>query len=246
MSSDAVVVPEAPAPRAYASFTARMRAVVADFMVCGVCLVLIMLIPDIPGSGRAMEGALLALCLLYEPVLVWRYGGTIGHRFNHLRVVADDTGGNPSFPQAMLRFLIKSVLGIISFMTMALTARHQAVHDSLTNTTMQIRDPARVAEYDIAWERPEEVTPGLPSRGKRIAVIVLYEALLHLAAGAVNDLLLSDECVTTLLCSSSEKIRLGIVSVVQLAAIFWVLVYGWRGRLFGARAAQQLMPGPAK
>jgi uncharacterized RDD family membrane protein YckC len=236
MPSDAVVN-DAPMPRAYASFTARMRAVVADLVVWSVCLVLIMLIPDIPGSGRVMELALLALCLLYEPILVWRYGGTIGHRFNRLRVVSDDTGGNPSFPRAFLRFVIKSVLGVVSFMTMAVTARHQAMHDSLTSTTMQIRDPSRVRSYDIVWERPEEAVVGLPSRRRRITIIVLYETLLYLAAGAANDQLLSDACAVTLQCSPAERIRLGIVSVAYLAAVFWILVYGWRGRLFGARAA---------
>lgn len=41
---------------------------------------------------------------------------------------------------AFARYIIKVVLGLPSFISMAFTSRHQAVHDVLTRTTVQIRD----------------------------------------------------------------------------------------------------------
>lgn len=235
MTNADVIADEIPAPRAYASFTARLRAVVTDMIVIAVGLVLIMLIPDIPGSGRLMLAAMISLLLLYEPILVWRYGATIGHRWNHLRIVADDTGGNPTFPQALLRFLIKSVLGLFSFITMALTRRHQAVHDRLTRTTVRIQDLARVATYDIAWERVDEPAGGLPSRVRRVAVILVYELTLYMLVGAVSNVTMSEACAARNACSTGDRIALTVLSIGWLATVAWTVIYGWKGKLIGAR-----------
>jgi uncharacterized RDD family membrane protein YckC len=71
------------------------------------------------------------------------------------------TGSWPSFGRAFVRFLIKTILGVISFFTMELSRRHQAVHDLLTHTTVHV-----VAES-------EEVRPVAFAIGRDPADVVL-------------------------------------------------------------------------
>ena len=67
----------------YASFGARLRALVADAAVVAFLVVVLVLgselARDVPGSGRVFVALLFAVVLFYEPVQVWRYGATIGH-----------------------------------------------------------------------------------------------------------------------------------------------------------------------
>ena len=68
-------------------------------------------------AARALGVAVVIILLLYEPLFVTRFGGTLGHIWTNLRVV-DDRGGNVGFGKALVRFLIKSLLGWYSFLTM--------------------------------------------------------------------------------------------------------------------------------
>jgi uncharacterized RDD family membrane protein YckC len=242
MSTGAPMQGETSAPRPYASFTVRLRALFVDAIVVGLgftaIIILGMLTPDVPGSGRVMIAAIVVLALLYEPILVWRFGSTVGHRRNNLRVVADATGGNPSLPRATLRFVVKSALGMFSFVTMGLTRRHQAVHDRVTETTVQIRDLDLVQAYDVAWEREEEPMVGLPSRARRIVVIVAYEFLLLMAMGLVTNMTSSQACLVQSKCSLGDDAVKTLLSLSWLGASAWAIIYGWRGRLAGARRAQ--------
>jgi uncharacterized RDD family membrane protein YckC len=101
----------------------------------------------VPGSGRVLVVLVYAL-ILYEPIMVWGYSATIGHRVTNLRVIDEGSGGNPGLLKSLARFAIKTLLGLVSFLTMALTRRYQAVHDLLTHTTVQIRDLALAAPDD--------------------------------------------------------------------------------------------------
>jgi len=102
---------------AYATFTRRLRALVIDSAVLVAGLVVIVLASeltrDVPGSGRVLAAALFAMILLYEPLMVWRLGGTVGHRATNLRVVDDASGGNPGLLRAAARFWIKAALGLL-------------------------------------------------------------------------------------------------------------------------------------
>jgi hypothetical protein len=73
-------------------------------------------------------------------------GGRIGHYLCN-RWLVDDRGGNVSFIKAFGRMIIKSLLGWYSFLTMVMTSRHQAVHDLLTRSTVQMRDLTKSKPY---------------------------------------------------------------------------------------------------
>ena len=84
-----------------------------------------------PGSGRVLVVLFYGLIFLYEPLLVWGFGATIGQRARTgLRVVDDATGGNPPFWRAFVRFVLKTVLGLPSGIAIAFTRRHQALRQA--------------------------------------------------------------------------------------------------------------------
>lgn len=226
-------------PPAYGSFGSRLRALFIDAIVVlgGLLILLVFAIvtESVPGTGRFVIAAIFVLFALYEPVMVWRFGGTIGHHRANLRIVDDTTGRNPGFLRAAARFLIKSVLGLLSFATMALTRRHQAMHDGLTGTTVRIRDLAIAREAEIRWERELPESEGMPSRLRRIAVIVGYcvasFAVLMVALAAT----LSDTCAMADQCSSGEELLSGLLGLLWVGASAYLIIAGWRGRLWGCR-----------
>ena len=201
-----------PEPVAFASFTARFHALVVDL-------------------------AIAALVLLYEPLLVARRGGTVGHRRANLRVVHERTGGPPGFARAFARFALKSAVGLPSFTFMALTRRHQALHDRLTDTTVRIRDLGRARDTDVAWERAaEELEPvGVRSRVRRAGVTVAYLALALAVAGVLAPALVSEACGLAGRCTPRESLTSSVLALGWVAASAWVVVAGWRGRLWGCR-----------
>jgi uncharacterized RDD family membrane protein YckC len=233
--------PAAPQPAAYASFLARFRALVVDAAVlvaATLSLVFAAGALDAPGAGRAAVAGLVALTVLYEPLLVSRFGATVGHRLCNLRIVSERTGQRPAFWAAFVRFAVKSALGLPSFVFMALTRRHQALHDRVAGTTVRIRDLDRARDYDFAWERSEaEIAPaGLPSRARRVAAIIAYVAISSVVLSMTSVRVVPEACILTAACTPGDELRLQVVGAAWLAAVALCVIAGWRGRLWGARS----------
>ena len=234
--SDAV----ADAPVAYASFGIRVVAMVIDAAI--VLASLLVLVPLLGyattalhvGSGIAVV-IILVLFALYEPLLVCQFGGTIGHRRVNLRVVDDATNANPGLLKAFARFLLKATLGILSFVSMALTAKHQAVHDRLTGTTVRIHDLAKADAKDIRWARDEPEPPGMPSRLRRATITLAYVVAWYAAWSIAVAVAFSGECALSDRCTPAETVLLRLLELFQVAVVAGLIVAGWRGRLWGCR-----------
>ena len=140
----------------YATFPRRLNAISVDTVVLVLFSVLIFTLASYLERVDVVRITLViawwAVLLLYEPVLVWRWGGTVGHRAMNLRVVDNRSEGNVSLLKALARFVIKGLLGIFSFLTMNFSRRHQAVHDIVTQSSVRIRDATKA--------RPEHYTLG--------------------------------------------------------------------------------------
>ena len=229
---------------AYAGFARRMQALVTDAAVVGsglaILVVLSPFVEKVPGSGRAMAIAILGLMILYEPIFVWRRGATLGHRHANIQVVSDVSGGPPSFPAAFARFWIKAFLGLPSFVMMFLTRRHQAFHDIITGTTVQICDPELSSPEDVVEEHvdaDDATRAGVPA-WRRAVGIVVYLIVSYVAFGVCMALVLRPECLRDdMRCSRSEQVVETLIGVVWLALAMALLVFGWRGRLPGFRGA---------
>lgn len=187
------------------------------------------------------------LVVLYEPVLVSRIGGTLGHCYANLRVVDDRTGGNISLAKAFARAAIKAVLGWYSFLIMTATRRNQALHDLMTRSTVQIRDSARANASHFVNERTEFSSPGMPSKLRRVGVICIYQVLAYVVLSmgmfvAVAMGLLSRACLVNEICPGEQRLILLAIGAVYLGIVAALIGLGWRGRLFGARRRAQLSP----
>jgi uncharacterized RDD family membrane protein YckC len=231
-----------PAPR-YARFSRRLRAMLFDWIIALIVIYGAVLLATSVGSdnfSRALGVLVIVALLLYEPILVSRIGGTLGHYFNNLRVVDEDDGGNISFPKACARAVIKGVLGLYSFVILAVTSRNQAVHDLLTGSTVQIRDPAKALSSQYMIERTELAATDMPSPRRRLAVIcgyLLLTAIVYLLVtrGIIAAGLITDGCIDRNVCSASDRILSLNLGLALLAAGAACITLGWRGRLIGAR-----------
>jgi RDD family len=189
--------------------------------------------------GRILGFTFLALLFFYEPVLVPLTGGTIGHYLCNLRVVDDRTNGNIGFLRAAARAAIKSVFGIYSFITMGTTLRHQALHDVLTRSTVQIRNFAKAKAFHY---RTERTISGVPSRVRRTSVIVLYLIAIYVLVAIILDLSVPEACLSQRACPIIGRVwAFGLVSI-WLAASVACVIYGWRGKLYGCRGRPEHPP----
>ena len=245
MSIQADAIPALRPQAQYARFARRLRGMFVDWVLALVLIFGAVLIAASVGSeivSRILAFVVVLLLILYEPLLVSRTGGTLGHWYTNLRVVDDRTGGNLSLRTAFIRAGIKAVLGAYSFVIMLATRRNQTLHDLLTHSTVQIRDAAKARRNDFITERTELSSPTMPSRGRRVAIIAIYLVLTLLAyivtfAVFAGIGAMSDACIDNDVCSATEKMLELIPGIAFLfIAAAWIGL-GWRGRLYGARRA---------
>ena len=243
MSLD-TVLPTATTPL-YARFFRRFRGILVDWIVAMVAIFGAVFVASAVGNdgfSRTLGLAVVAALLLYEPVLVSFTGGTLGHHFANLRVVDEQSAGNVSFLKACARVVLKGLLGWYSFVIMAATRRNQAIHDLLTRSTVQIRDPAKARRGQYITERTEPApAEGMPSRWRRTAIIcvhllllfVLFTIALHLIAVAG---VVSSRCLGNGFCSGGERVASLVADITLLLMMATIIALGWKGKLLGARA----------
>jgi uncharacterized RDD family membrane protein YckC len=125
----------------YAKIWPRMKAILVDgFVVMGAFLAAALVGANVAGSGGVAFLVWVAFWVLYDPLMVSRTGGTIGHHMQNLRVVSDRTGRSPSLLVAFIRNVAKGLLGMVSLLAMAGSSRQKAIHDWIAGTTVQARD----------------------------------------------------------------------------------------------------------
>jgi hypothetical protein len=227
----------------YARFPRRLRGIVIDWILAMALLFGALFVAASVGSDHISRtlGVLVVLVLvLYEPVLVSLTGGTLGHYLTNLRVVDERDQGNVSFLKALARFALKGLLGWYSFIVITATRRNQAMHDLLTRSTVQIRDPAKARPDQYITERADFQSPDMPSRPRRMAVIGVYLVLAALAYGLViaaarTTGVLSPACMHDANCSFVGGLLNFAAALVWLAASAACVGLGWRGRLLGAQ-----------
>lgn len=228
---------------AYGRFSRRLKAVVIDSVILTLALVAALFAAVAAGSdhvGRILGTTVAAVWLLYEPLLVSATGSTVGHYLTNLRVVDNRSHGNISFMKAVARAVIKAVLGIYSFVTMGVSLRHQAVHDLVTGSTVQIRDLGRARPRDYVTAGAKLRDAAMPSTGRRIAIIAAYVVATDLVVVIAAGLLaatgsISPACLDDDWCSSSDNALVRGLGVAFVALPLLCIIQGWRGRLYGCR-----------
>jgi len=144
------------AEQLYARTAPRLQAYLRDFLVYMGILVLCMVAAVAIGTPIAAQAsviAYIAILLLYEPVCIAVAGGTIGHLSLNLRVVRASDLGRVSFARALVRTVVKGVLGIWVFAAVYFTRKSQALHDLVAGTVVIPRHPLAVPPRGFALER---------------------------------------------------------------------------------------------
>lgn len=87
------------------------------------------------------------ILFLYDPIFTSIFGGTIGHMFIGLRVRRDpDEEKNIVFPIAVIRFLLKTLLGWISLLTIMSNEKGKAIHDSVVGSVVVYANSKKVLQ----------------------------------------------------------------------------------------------------
>jgi hypothetical protein len=105
---------------------------------------------------------------------------------------------------------------------------------------VQIRDPAKALPYQYITERTELSDSNMPSRWRRLAVMVCYLLLIFaIYIGVLGGVMtmggLSRGCLDNTYCSTGERMVSIAMPLLLLAASALCIALGWRGKLFGAR-----------
>ena len=140
----------------YARAAPRLQAYLRDFLVYMAILTLFLVVAVSIGTPLAIQAsviACIAIFMLYEPVAIAVAGGTIGHLTMNLRIVRASDLGRVSFARALVRTVVKGVLGLWVFLAVYLTSRCQGVHDLVAGTVVIPRDPAIVQPRGFALEK---------------------------------------------------------------------------------------------
>jgi uncharacterized RDD family membrane protein YckC len=106
-----------------------------------------------PAAARVSVMVCIALLLLYEPMCIALFGGTIGHLSLDLRIVRARDFGQVSFGRALVRSAVKLVLGLWVFVVVYFTRRSQGLHDLIAGTVVVPRAPLAVAPRGFAFEK---------------------------------------------------------------------------------------------
>ena len=123
----------------YATLQSRIKAAVID----GIILIVLMYstteilkyFEDVPSSLRMY--LFILFFIFYEPILVSIFGSTAGHYYSDIKVKrANNMNKNMIFPLALLRFILKYVLGWLSLLTVTSTEKRQAIHDKVVNSVV--------------------------------------------------------------------------------------------------------------
>ena len=117
----------------------RVKAMVIDGAVITVFMILasyvFSLFENAPDYSRII--VFVFIFLLYDPLFTSIFGGTIGHMIVGIRVKRESNEQkNILFHLAILRFIVKAFLGIISLFTVFGNEKRKAIHDYLVSSVV--------------------------------------------------------------------------------------------------------------
>ena len=123
----------------YPGVALRVKAVVADSITILVLMILVTYIfsifDNVPDNARII--AFVFIFFLYDPIFTSTFGGTIGHMMFGIRVKRENNiQKNILFPFAIIRYLVKALLGWISLLTVSTSKKRKAIHDSLVGSVV--------------------------------------------------------------------------------------------------------------
>jgi uncharacterized RDD family membrane protein YckC len=123
----------------YGTLINRVKAILFDLVILiglGVSVsMLLAKFEHVPDYIRIV--AFVLIFFLYDPLCTSLLGGTAGHFLMGLRVRRNnDETKKIIFPAALVRFLVKAMLGWISLLTVSGNKKKRAIHDSVAGSVV--------------------------------------------------------------------------------------------------------------
>ena len=117
----------------------RVKAIVIDSIVITLFIIIITyafsFFDHVPDNAKI--AAFVFVFILYDPIFTSIFGGTIGHMLIGIRVKRESNETkNILFPLAILRFIVKASLGLISLLTVSGNKKGKAIHDYLVGSVV--------------------------------------------------------------------------------------------------------------
>ena len=126
----------------YPGVFVRVKATIIDSFI----MILLLLgatdvfsnIENVPDYAKIITFS--CIFLLYDPLMISFMGATIGHRINKIKVQRFDNGKKINIALALIRFVIKALLGWVSLITISSNEKKQAIHDAIVNSIVVYDD----------------------------------------------------------------------------------------------------------
>jgi uncharacterized RDD family membrane protein YckC len=227
---------------AYPRLIKRVRAVLIDSVLVPVAAFGMLILGDTLGVSHPFGKVMLILVpiLILEPGLVAFTGGTVGHHLLRIRVTRTDSTRNINIFAATVRFVVKLLLGWLSFIFVLTTAKHQAVHDLIARSVVVHKDATGLPAYDVLAERTvDSANYVYPSAWRRVVIIIAYALLGTVFLSVATALVSSTDCMESHKCTTLDKLFEMVLSVLWIVGIGWITVRGWNGMLYGCRRRQR-------
>lgn len=222
-------------------FVKRFQAANIDgFIIVFLIFGLGAILPSLPIAGPLKGIFFVLVVLAVEPGMVSLTGGTIGHHLRGLRIQNNATGANLNPFFALIRFIVKYPLGVITFITMLTTKRHRAIHDLLSNSVVVLKNPE--GEDGLKGLSEQEVLSSrhiYPAWYRRLVIILVYLFFAYPVIGMLllflTNMAVSENCFVASDCTQMENLFINLTGFVLLFALAAIVFFGWTGRLWGAR-----------
>ena len=120
----------------YPTLVKRIQSSFIDGLICFALIgILVALASTINDNNVPLKIIAIALGASYEP-LMSRYSCTIGQRLTGIRVASMEQGKKIPLVLIYIRFVVKNLLGWISFLTMHANKERRAIHDFIANSVV--------------------------------------------------------------------------------------------------------------
>jgi uncharacterized RDD family membrane protein YckC len=134
---------EAVPVKLYPGIIERVKASLIDYVVILIIMIfvgnLFAMFEEVSEGTRMI--AFVLVFGFYDPLFTSLNGGTLGHSIIGIRVVKDDDSGkNISFPFAIVRYILKVLLGSISLLTISSSEKRRAIHDMAVNSLVVYKE----------------------------------------------------------------------------------------------------------
>jgi uncharacterized RDD family membrane protein YckC len=226
----------------FPSVGTRLKASVID----GILVISFIAVLGSVYSMARYESPLISLIIFtilfgYEPIMVWKRGMTVGHQIMGIRVIDTHNKTNITLKKAMLRFIVKSLLGSFSFVWALFSDSQKTLHDLITKSQVIYKSVSldKLKEIDFSKTNDSSFSPQYiqQSKIKRFAITFLWELIAFIFVCIMFAFFYPKEClesnnrIADLNCQTYDM----ILSIVWGSITIIVLIFGSSGRLPGAK-----------